>query len=318
MAYGSGFGREVRGRRLELGMSQSRVAEAVGVPIVQIGRWERGEDIPNSAQASALAQALDLDPDTAGTWLLPANPADTVSAQMMGSRPLAPPLEGAVDGLEADPWSIVSEEQIPLPPADGASTGSRTDKSRFGGFSASPANGSASSAAVVPVIAESPNSSVERALRRRARRDERRLRREPTADRRQVREQVAAEERRRTNAEAAAIRRVTLPTPPGPQRPPAPAPAGKANTGSVFPVPDTKTGSERVTYRGRGRMSDRQSRLTYPLRIAGTIAALLLLAGALWWAVSSLGDGLSSAVDLLRGGDERMSLSGAIGLLPLG
>jgi hypothetical protein len=65
-------------------------------------------------------------------------------------------------------------------------------------------------------------------------------------------------------------------------------------------------------------MSDRQSRLTYPLRIAGTIAALLVLAGALWWAVSSLGNGLSEALDLLRGGDEPMSLTGAIGLLPPG
>jgi transcriptional regulator with XRE-family HTH domain len=275
MADGSGFGREVRGRRLELGMSQSRVAEAVGVPIVQIGRWERGEDVPDPARASALAQALDVDPDRAGTWLLSANPADT----------------GSVD---------------------------ITDKNRFSGHSAPPPTGSASSAAVVPVIAESPNSSVERALRRRARRDERRLRRELTVDRRQVREQVAAEERRRTSAEGAAIRSGTLPMPPGPRRRPAPAPAGTANTGSVFPVPDTKTGSERVTYQGLSRMSDRQSRLTYPLRIAGTIAALLVLAGALWWAVSSLGNGLSEALDLLRGGDEPMSLTGAIGLLPPG
>ncbi len=319
MADGSGFGREVRGRRLELGMSQTRVAEAVGVPIVQIGRWERGEDVPDSARVSALAQALDIDPDTAGTWLLWANPVNTVSVQVLGGELLAPPLGDVAAGLEADPWSIEPEEPIPQPPPDdGAPAGTHHNWSRSNGHPAPPGKGGVSSAAVLPVIAGFPDPSVERALRRQARRDERRLRRELTADRRQAREQAAAEERRRIDAEAVAIRRGALPTPPGPQRPPAPAPAGTANTGSVFPVPDTKMGSERVTYQGASRMSDRHSRLTYPLRITGTIAALLLLAGALWWAVSSLGDGFSAVLDLLRGGDEPVSISGVIGLLLLG
>ena len=319
MADGSGFGREVRGRRLELGMSQSRVAEAVGVPTVQIGRWERGEDVPDSARVNALAEALDLDPDTAGTWLVPANPANTVSVLIMGGEPLAPPLEGASDGLEADPWSLESEGRMQQSPGDdGTPTRGRNGKRESNGHPAPVLNGGASSAAVVPVIAGFPDSSMERALRRQARRDERRLRRELTAAGRQERDQAAADERRRANAEAAAIRRGTLPMPSGSHRSPAPAPAGTANTGSVFPVPDTKMGSERVTYQGVGRRSHRHSRLTYPLRIAGTIAALLVLAGALWWAVSSLGDGFSTALDLFGGGDDSVSISGSFGLLLLG
>ena len=42
---------------------------------------------------------------------------------------------------------------------------------------------------------------------------------------------------------------------------------------------------------------------------------MLVLAGALWWAVSSLGDGFSAALDLFGGWDESDAASGSIGLL---
>jgi len=316
MANGSGFGRKARSRRVELGMSRSLVAEVVGVPVVQIGRWERGEDIPDSARVHALAEALDLGPDTARTWLRPATSPDTVSVEILGGPVLAPPHDGGVEGLETDPSSALSEE--PPHPDDGVPTGNRNGKSRSNGHPVPYSNGESSPVAVAPATTGFTDSSVERALRRQTRRDERRLRRELTAAGRKAREDAAAETRQRIDAEMVVIRRGPLPMTPAPPPSTAPAPAGTANTGSVFPVPDTKLGSERVTYQGAGQMSLRFSRLTYPLRIVGTIAALLVLAGVLWWAVTSLGDGLAAVFDLFRAGEDSISVSGVIGLLTPG
>jgi len=103
MANGSRFGREARGRRLELGMSQSVVAGVVGVPVVQIGRWERGKDIPDSARVQALADALHLDPHTARTWLRLATPAETVSVEILGGALLPTATAAGGIGVAAAP-----------------------------------------------------------------------------------------------------------------------------------------------------------------------------------------------------------------------
>jgi len=316
MANGSRFGREARGRRLELGMSQSVVAGVVGVPVVQIGRWERGKDIPDSARVQALADALHLDPHTARTWLRLATPAETVSVEILGGALLAPPHEGAPESYGTHPRPpLPAESALPRPPETGGPTGSGNGESRSNGHLVPLPNGGASSSAVASATNSFPDPSMERVLRREARRDERRLRRELTITGREAREEAAAATRSRIDAEMVIIRRGPPPMTPAPAPPVAPAPAGTANTGSVFPVPDTKLGSERVTYQGVSGRSDRLSRLTYPLRIIGTIAALLVLAGMLWWSVTSLGDGLAAVFDLLPGGEDPVSASGAIGLL---
>ena len=86
-----------------------------------------------------------------------------------------------------------------------------------------------------------------------------------------------------------------------PRRRQAPPPGGAANTGTVFPVPDSRTGSERVTYRGEGRVSAGRERFTYRIRFTATIAALVALGLLLWWALGSLDDGFGAVLDLIRG-----------------
>ena len=98
---------------------------------------------------------------------------------------------------------------------------------------------------------------------------------------------------------------------------PVAAPAGAANTGAVFPVPDTKRGSERVTYQGVGEVPANRERFLYTLRIVGTAAALVAGAGLLWWAFGSLGDGLGAVFDLLRGGEESPDAIGTLRLMSL-
>jgi len=301
MARGSELGRAARLRRLELGVSQSRVADALGVSPLQVGRWERGEEVPDPSRIRALADALDLGPDIADAWLASAN-AQILSVEIVDD-PLVPPLTVVENGLDPDPWSAPPGRRISPPKLDRAALIGRRN-----------GNGKVSATAVLPITANVPDASLERLLKRQARSDERRLRREMIAARREERAQTTAETRLRLAEEAVAARRAPLPTPP-PNRQPAPAPAGSANTGSVFPVPDAKRGSERVTYRGLGEVPAGHDRFTYNARLLGTLLVLVVLTGLLWWAVGSLGDGLGAVLDLFRGGGESMQAPGVAGLI---
>ena len=299
-----GLGSDVRRRRLELGLSQSRLAETIGVPPTQIGRWERGDGRPTEQQIRSLALALGLDADEASAWAgVPEAPLLAVEiisepSITIGDGPalLAPPIAGAA----ADPWGLRSAE-----PAAAS------------GLIASPSAADGSSGRVVPP--EARLSSTERTLRRRARLDERRIKRELTAASRAARELATSRARQRREMEAAALRRGTLPML-EPGFAPAP-PAGAANTGSVFPVPDTRHSSERVTYRSQTPMSPRKEKARYSSRIVLTVAILVTMAGLLLWALGALGDGLGAVLDLVRSGGEpevgssafRMPFMGRIG-----
>ena len=50
-------GEELRRRRLDLGMNQSQLARALGVPVQTLTRWERG--VLNIRHAQLLALALE-------------------------------------------------------------------------------------------------------------------------------------------------------------------------------------------------------------------------------------------------------------------
>ncbi|MFH2072471.1 MAG: helix-turn-helix transcriptional regulator [Actinomycetota bacterium] len=303
MTRGSELGRTVRRRRLELGMSQSRVADAVGVSPLQVGRWERGEGIPDPSRVRALADALELGPDTVQSWLAAAE-AQVLSIEIVG-EPLAPPLVIMESGDEGDPWSAPPEKRIAPP---------RLDRAALIGKGNGHGGGRVSTTAVVPVTTAAPDATIERLLRRQARGDERRLRRQMLASHRVERAQVAADTRHHQAEASLAARRGPLWMPPQADRS-APPPAGAANTGSVFPVPDTKKGSERVTYEGVGETSAQRDRLTYVFRMIGTIVALVILAGLLWWAMGSLGDGLRSILDLLKGGEDSLPAPEVVGLI---
>jgi transcriptional regulator with XRE-family HTH domain len=51
----------LRARRLELGISAVRVADALGVRLTEVGRWERGEVLPDPMRWRLLARMLHLD-----------------------------------------------------------------------------------------------------------------------------------------------------------------------------------------------------------------------------------------------------------------
>jgi len=315
MTRRSELGRTTRRRRLELGVSQSRIADAIGVSPLQVGRWERGEDLPEPTQMRALAEALELEPDAAETWLAVAE-SHVLSVEIVGD-PLVPPLMVVEDGLEADPWSTPPEQRVSPPRLDRqALIGTRKGSSRSNGNEKIRRTNGSGSTGVVPITANAPNAALERLLRRQARRDERRLRRQMIAARREELARTTAESRMRRAEEAESARRAPLPA--GPKfvaRRSAPAPAGAANTGVVFPVPDTRRGSERVTYEGIGEAPESRDRLTYVVRLLGTITALVILGGLLWWAVGSLGDGLGAVMDLLRGGGDSLPAPDTAGLV---
>ena len=51
----------LRARRLELGIGAVRVADSLGVPLSEVGRWERGEVLPDPMRWRLLARMLHID-----------------------------------------------------------------------------------------------------------------------------------------------------------------------------------------------------------------------------------------------------------------
>jgi transcriptional regulator with XRE-family HTH domain len=253
MAVRSGLGPGIRQRRRALGIAGKRIADTLGVSIRQLGRWERGEDIPDLDQVEALVGILGPSEADAVAW----KSAVAGPEHSTGSidDPVPPSLKVMSGGLDADPWSVPPERRIAPPRLDRDALVVRREEGRDDRAAAEP-----EPTAVMPSAGVAP--AAERPSR--------------------------------------AVHRVPGPPAPGPAIPP--APAGAANTGAVFPVPDTKQGSERVTYQGTGDGPAPDERLTYLARRAATAAVLVALAGLLWWAMGSLGDGLGAILDLLRGG----------------
>jgi transcriptional regulator with XRE-family HTH domain len=54
------LGQRVRARRLEIGMSQERLAEAVGVTFQQVQKWERGVNRVACSRVVEISRALRL------------------------------------------------------------------------------------------------------------------------------------------------------------------------------------------------------------------------------------------------------------------
>ena len=60
----------LRARRLELGISAVRVADSLGVRLSEVGRWERGDALPDPMRWRLLAQMLHLDEEVP-LWVEP-------------------------------------------------------------------------------------------------------------------------------------------------------------------------------------------------------------------------------------------------------
>ena len=274
--------REARRRRIELGLSQSRVASSLGVSATQIGRWERGEAVPTPAQLRALAEILDLEQAEVEVWL------DDLTLEAGGPTVS---IEIVPDPAPSDPWELPPRKRVSPPVLDRAALVGRRN-GRRNGRPAKVIDGTGQDA--------DGNGASEWYLRRRAWRDERRIRREITAERRRKEETEAA--RRQVEREARQARTGPLPVAvPGRLAAQVAAPAGAANTGSVFPVPDTRKRSEMVTYHSVEGGTGSDERLTYTSRVLMTIAVLVGLAALLWWALGAFGEGIGSVLDLFRG-----------------
>jgi transcriptional regulator with XRE-family HTH domain len=63
----------LRARRLELGISAVRVADSLGVRLTEVGRWERGEVVPDAMRWRLLARMLHLDEEMP-LWVEPRQP----------------------------------------------------------------------------------------------------------------------------------------------------------------------------------------------------------------------------------------------------
>src|SRR3990170_2181584 len=79
----------LRARRLELGISAVRVADSLGVRLTEVGRWERGEALPDPMRWRLLARMLHLDEEMP-LWVEPrqADPDEVdVVIDLIGADP---------------------------------------------------------------------------------------------------------------------------------------------------------------------------------------------------------------------------------------
>jgi transcriptional regulator with XRE-family HTH domain len=68
-ASGTELARTLRERRRALGLTRTRLADRSGIPAGDLGKWERGEAVPNPDQIGLLADAVGLDDEETQAWL---------------------------------------------------------------------------------------------------------------------------------------------------------------------------------------------------------------------------------------------------------
>ena len=82
------LGRELRERRRNAGLSQTQVAAAVGVSVLDIGRWERGEALPSSQLVEQIGTVVRAPAADIVAWQAMAGSVPTGSARPLGVVPL--------------------------------------------------------------------------------------------------------------------------------------------------------------------------------------------------------------------------------------
>lgn len=80
----------LRARRVELGISAVRVADSLGVRLTEVGRWERGEALPDPMRWRLLAGMLHLD--------------EEVPLRVAPRQPEPDEMDVVIDLIGADPF----------------------------------------------------------------------------------------------------------------------------------------------------------------------------------------------------------------------
>ena len=66
---GTELARTLRERRRALGLTRTRLADRSGIPAADLGKWERGETVPDPDQIGFLADAVGFDDEETQAWL---------------------------------------------------------------------------------------------------------------------------------------------------------------------------------------------------------------------------------------------------------
>lgn len=116
---GPGVGDALRLQRLRRGMTVARLADTIGVRPSDVGRWERGDEIPPPVRLRAIARALEVDQGIMLTWI-------AAAAAAGGEQPTGNAVDVVIDLAPADPFITIMERaapvaatprQVPVPPA---------------------------------------------------------------------------------------------------------------------------------------------------------------------------------------------------------
>lgn len=109
------FGQSLRERRFELGWTQARLAAAIGARTSDVTRWERGDSLPSTSTVRAVARVLDVEPETARTWLEEIGEPSPAAATEVRVRLVT-------EDPPADPFSVIGTspvrwrpEPVPVP-----------------------------------------------------------------------------------------------------------------------------------------------------------------------------------------------------------
>ena len=107
-ASGAELARTLRERRRALGLTRTRLADRSGIPAVDLGKWERGEDVPNPDQIGLLADAVGLDDEETQAWLDAVITVDITDPEIAvelveGTGPPANPFSQRLRPLRSDP-----------------------------------------------------------------------------------------------------------------------------------------------------------------------------------------------------------------------
>lgn len=272
----SEFGQAMRSRRRAVGITRSRLAARLDVPVVRLDRWEHGDEVPGPVELGGLASALGLDTAEAARW------AELCAAPSVpqGALPRAAPVGAAAAA------ATVAVEVLPAARV-GADPWDRHDPP-----------------GVRRAADGSPGDERRRAARRarRKRTEARALHRARVAEGREA--QRAGDTRRRIEGR----------TGPAASPPPVFAPnliedrshiRATVNRGSVFPVPASRATVDRYTYSTGGPTyrATPEDRMVYRARWMRVVLVLVALAALLGWAWAQLGDGWDAVIDLFRGGE---------------
>jgi len=279
------FGRSLRERRRAAGLSQARLATAVGVSAESVGSWERAELLPDLDELRAVASALGLAAPALDDWV--------AEVRTASAPPAAPPVSVVPVDLPADPFAPTGNGRgtpngngTARTAANGNGRGAADGNggAKSNGNGGAPLRSAAWGALPSPVNGRSSNGRSNGRSNGAAPKD-----------------RSSAPSRRR----AAAARSQPAPKPAPRRRTPRPP---RVDTSppvpTVFPTPGPAVAADPewwVYSTATLQPWDTATRVYYFGRRLRTLVVLISLALLLLWAFGELGEGLGAILDLMRG-----------------